>query len=117
MDNEQNLSSDIINENGDLFGTHNEDLNAYPTDVNIPFADIGHSIEDKRSIFQETNQSDLQWRNTEAPSAYNVSAAIDGARQIIWKQAKDEINFVRGKVKVALDSCEPTMDNLVELIF
>jgi hypothetical protein len=52
MDYEQNLSSYIINENGDLFGTHDEDLNAYPTDVNIPFADIGHSIEDKRSIFQ-----------------------------------------------------------------
>jgi hypothetical protein len=117
MDDEQNLSSDIINENGDLFGTHDEDPNVFPTDANIPLTDIGHSIEDNRTIFQETHQSNSQWRNTEAPSAYNVSATIDGARQILWKQAKDEINFVRGKVKAALDSREPTIDNLVELIF
>jgi len=117
MDDEQNLSSDIINENGDLFGTHNEDPNVFPTDTNIPLTDIGHSIKDYRTIFQETHQSNSQWRNTEARSAYNVSATNDGARQIIWKQAKDEINFVRGKVKAALDSCEPTIDNLVDLIF
>ncbi len=117
MDDEQNLSSDIINENGDLFGTHDEDPNVFPTDANIPLTDIGHSIEDNRTIFQETHQSNSQWRNTEAPSANNVSAAIDGARQIIWKQAKDEINFVRGKEKAALDFREPTIDNLVDLIF
>jgi hypothetical protein len=57
MDSEQNISSDLINENGDLFGTHDEDMNAYPTDVNNPFIDIGHSIEDNRTIFHETHQT------------------------------------------------------------
>jgi hypothetical protein len=116
METELPLSDDIINDNGDLFGTIDEEINI-SSDAPLPVYYHGCSIEDHRTIFQERHHTNSQWRNAEPPSYYNVSATIDGARQMIWEQAKNEINHVRNRVKSVLGPREPSLCNLLDLVF
>jgi hypothetical protein len=80
----------IINENGDLFGTNDEEMNV-TSDTFFPFIELGCSVEDHQVILCDRHQTNTQWRNVEPPSNSNVSATIDGACQIIWEHAKYEI--------------------------
>jgi hypothetical protein len=117
---EQLLSEyeEIDNDEGDLFGTaevivdDDASVDAFPS-----LARIGCSQEDYKIIFKQKHPTSSQWKNVDGPSPYNVSAAIDGAREEAWNQAIREINFVREKVKDALGQKEPTILNLVDLIF
>jgi len=117
---EQLLSKneEIDNDEGDLFGTagvivdDDASVDAFPS-----LARIGCSQEDYKIIFKQKHPTSSQWKNVDGPSPYNVSAAIDGAREEAWNQAIREINFVREKVKDALGQKEPTILNLVDLIF
>jgi hypothetical protein len=68
-------------------------------------------------ILIEKNPRNSQWRDVATPNISNVSAALNGARQLLWNQAICEIGFVKNKVKDALQGKEPTITNLFDLIF
>ena len=111
-------SDNNINECEDLFGENEVEIDdSAPTDCSLPFVDFGYSLEDHRAIFHQGHPINSQWKDIGPPNSYNVYASLDGARQIVWSQARYEIDFVRSKVRAALGSREPTINNLIDLIF
>jgi hypothetical protein len=114
----QQLINDDITDNEELFGiTEIGPDNDAPSDSFLPFCDIGYSLEDHRIIFNQKHPTNSQWRDLAPPNNHKVSATIDGTCQVLWNQAIGEINFVQTKVKNALGSKEPTLSNLLKLIF
>jgi hypothetical protein len=83
----------------------------------IPIVAHGLSHEDYHTIFNVNHPTSSQWKETEGPTASNVSATIDGGRKMMWDQAKTEIDFVREKVRAATGMKDPTIKDLWDLIF
>jgi hypothetical protein len=87
-----------LNENEDLFGQNEEDLDSNsPADCSLPFVQFGYSLEDHRAIFYQGHPTNSQWKDIDPPNSSNVYATLDGACQIIWSQARYEIEFVKKK--------------------
>ncbi len=57
METELPLNDDhIINENGDLFGTNDEEIDN-PSDAFFPFIEVGCLVDDHREIFRGRHQT------------------------------------------------------------
>jgi hypothetical protein len=109
------LDDDDVDE---IFGTvvlSTEDQ--LPSRTFLPLIDMGCSLEDYRIILNEKNPRNAQWRDVATPIISNVSATLEGARQLLWNQAICEIGSGKNKVKDALRGKKPTITKLFDLIF
>jgi hypothetical protein len=108
----------INSEEDELFGKNDLSVNSDTHDDGLPtLAKIGCSLEDHDIIFKKKHPTNSLWKDVEEPNPYNVSATINGAHEDIWNQAIHEINFVKENVQSILGKQEPTIHNLVELLF
>jgi hypothetical protein len=105
-------------ESEDLFEENEFEIDdSAPAYCSLLIVDFGCSLEDHRAISHHGHPTNSQWKDIGRPNSYNVYATLDGARQIVWSQTRYKIDFVRSKVRAALGSCEPTINNLIDLIF
>jgi hypothetical protein len=109
-----------INENSEDFDIFGDQGPVDHVAGSHPFSELNCSQEDYDILFQNQQTTNNQWRDIESPNLHNTSATIDSARQQLWNQGKMEIKFVRSKVKKVLSAMgelEPSIDNLVDLMF
>jgi hypothetical protein len=96
MDPVEQLTTQDISESSDQFETIELDQeDDGPHNVLLPFIQPGCSLEDHAIIFNQKHPTNSKWKDVTAPNICNVSATIDGARQMMWNQARLEIDFVR----------------------
>jgi len=108
----------IDSKEDELFGRNDLSIDSDSNDDGFPtLAKIGCSLEDYDIIFKKKHPSNSLWKDAEAPNEFNVSATINGARQDTWNQAIQEINFVKENVQNILGERDPSINNLVDLIF
>jgi hypothetical protein len=90
----------INSEEEELFGKNNLSINSDSHNDDLPtIAKNGCSLEDHYIIFKNKHPSNSLWKDAEGPNLFHVSATINGAREDIWNQAIQEINFVKKMFK------------------